>query len=686
MNPSVQDDSFQVPPEDYPVRFRPRRRFARLLSVGLGFGVLLTLAALLAGRAGWLGGRFVSPPHPVFLSTATSPVALAATSPSAAAPTLPASSVSPSQTATAVPANLSGQPVPTAQPSGLLVEWAAAFQEGLAVLAADENGYTRLFAALPGETPLLRLTAGSWDDVTPALSPDGTRLAFASNRDGVWDLYLMELSSGVVTRLTQTAAYDSHPSWSPDGLWLAYESYVDGAEGAGSLEIFIRPLDGSQNPIQLTNDPAADFDPAWSPAGRQVAFISTRSGEPEVWLADLDQVDQRFTNLSRDQTAAETAPAWSPDGTWLAWSAAGLDNLPILLAWDMTHPGLRPRRLGPGGLAAFSPDGAALLVVLDLPTQSYLTGYSLRDASLARPLVALSGSAHGLTWAAAHLTPELPAAIADAASLSPAPLWIPAQSAGDPAPAGRARVVPLEGVSAPYPSLQDGVDEAFYALKERLALALGWDFLNALEQAYNPLTSPLYPGMVEDWLYTGRAIRFNPAPLNAGWMVLVREDFGSQTCWRVYLRTRFQDGSQGAPLQAQPWNLAARFQGDPLAYERGGARAAAVPPGYWVDFTRLAAAYGWERMPALSSWRVAYSAARYNEFVLRDGLDWMSAMLEVYPRAALDTPTPVSSPTLTPTPTKTLTPSVTPTRTRYPTPTITPTSTRRPTLTPTPGS
>ena len=152
---------------------------------------------------------------------------------------------------------------------------------------------------------------------------------------------------------------------------------------------------------------------------------------------------------------------------------------------------------------------------------------------------------------------------------------------------------------------------------------------------------------MEDWLYTGRAFRFNTAPMNAGWLLVVREDFGAQTYWRVYLRARFQDGTQGAPLKDLPWDLAARLSGDPLAYEQGGRLATAIPHGYWVDFTRLAAALGWERLPSLSTWRVAYSGVRYDEFVLREGRDWMSAMLELYPKTALDTPTPVSSPTMT---------------------------------------
>jgi hypothetical protein len=140
------------------------------------------------------------------------------------------------------------------------------------------------------------------------------------------------------------------------------------------------------------------------------------------------------------------------------------------------------------------------------------------------------------------------------------------------------------------------------------------------------------------------------------------------------------------PLKQIPWDIASRHSGDPRAFEEGGSQAKTIPAGYWVDVTRLAAAYGWERLPSLSSWRVAYSSIRYNEYVLRQGLDWFSAMLEVYPRQALDTPTPVSSPTITPTFTNTPTHTPTITETPYVEPSITPSLTRRPSLTPTPSS
>jgi hypothetical protein len=273
--------------------------------------------------------------------------------------------------------------------------------------------------------------------------------------------------------------------------------------------------------------------------------------------------------------------------------------------------------------------------------------------------------------------------MAAAAALTPTPHWVPLLDPESMLPSGRFKIAPLTGLDASGLSLNDAADDSFYALRAKVAELAGWDFLSTLESAYIPLTAPVGPGNIEDWQYTGRGIRFNTAPANAGWLLLVREDYGAQTYWRVYLRARFQNGLQGLPLRQQPWDLAARHSGNPQAYEQGGRLLETQPAGYWIDFTRLAVAYGWERIPALSTWRIAFTPARYNEFVLRDGRDWLSAMLEIYPKAALDTPTPVSSPTMTNTPSNTPLPSPTFTRTPYKSRTPTPTNTRRPTNTPT---
>jgi TolB protein len=582
----------------------------------------------------------------------------------------------------------------TSLPSSLIQD------EGALYLSMNESGHEHLFAYHPQSLPFTRLTAGTSDDITPSASPDGTRLAFASNRDGKWDIYILDLVTGKTSRFTDTPEYDASPSWSPDGLWLVYETYTttltalaDTDEGNSSpanpltptppvtatipnLELLIRPVDGSQEALRLTDNPGSDFAPTWSPAGRQIAFVSNRSGENEIWLADLDRIEDRFQNLSQNPKAADIHPAWSPDGRQLAWTTS-VDGYQNIILLDFARPDDPPRPLGAGELSAWGPGGDKVLASLPTPNRNYLSAYWIGSPGLALPPVPLPGGIYGMTWGSVQ-----PTWSATTAAITPTPLWQTVLTPSSGLPSGRQRVVPLKDVQAPYAMLHDQVDESFNAMRSELASRLGWDLFSSLENAYVPLTSPLFPGMLNDWLYTGRAITLNPAPVSAGWMVTAREDFGPYTYWRIFLRTRFQDGSQGRPLSEAPWDLNARYGGDPRAYEQGGASAQVIPPGYWLDFTALAASYGWERLPALTTWRSALPAARYNEFVHTDGLDWFSAMVEIYPIEAVYTPTPVQPPTFTPTATRR--PTRTPTPTRTPFPTRTPTITRTNTDTPIP--
>jgi TolB protein len=513
--------------------------------------------------------------------------------------------------------------------------------EGVFFLSLDEGGYSHLFAYHPLKLPLTRLTNGSWDDVAPAISPDKTSLAFASNRDGPWDLYLLDLVNGEVTRLTDSPEYDGSPSWSPDGQFLAYETYT------GNLEVFIRPINGDGEAVSASDHPAADFSPSWSPKGRLLAFISTRSGEREVWLVNLDETGpQKFTNLSQEPKAAEAHPSWSATGL-LAWASveAGDHSLHI---WEENR-GLR--KAGTGDWPAWSPAGDALLTTLSGPNQAMLVAYTVPDSALALPPVALPGSLDGLTWSSAGLPAPLAEPFLQAASETPPAPWDPSLSPLPDIPGGRHHLVPLAEVVAPYPQLHDMVDEAFQALRTRVASETGWDMLAALENAFVPLTSPLPPGMGQDWLYTGRAFAFSPLPADAGWLAILPEEFGGQMYWQVYALARFQDGTQGQPLYDPPWDFNARYTGDLRLYQQGGTSAGTIPEGYWVNITRLASAYGWERLPALVTWKTSYPAARFNEFVLSGGQEWHNAMLELYPAEALITPTPLVPPTLTPTPT-----------------------------------
>ena len=568
---------------------------------------------------------------------------------------------------------------PSVNAQATAIDW----KYGVVFLSIREGAYAHIFAYQPnagGEDlflPLTRLTNGEWNDITPVVSPDGKSIIFASNRDGFWGLYRLDLSTGEVSGLVKSNTYNASPSISPDGNWVVYESYLE-----ENLEILISSINGEEEPIRLTHHAAADYEPSWSPQGRKIAFVSTRNGKSEVWVADLDRPDNdRFTMISQPENAFASHPVWSPDGHYLAW--AGIDEYGYhqIYVWDQDNHQTKPRAIGSGDYPIWSPDGKTIIAVLQTPQSYKITAYRFDIPGLILlPLLPLPGSVQGITWGEVSFSPNL----FETRLITPTPLWLPRILSGVSLPGGRQQIVSLIDVEAPHPQLLDEVDEAFIALRKQLIEESGWDLLSTLENAYIPLTVSLEPGMREDWLYTGRAFRFTPLPINAGWMVVGREDFGSETYWRVYIRTRYQDGSQGQPLHMIPWNFDARYQINPKAYEGGGMYSQFVPKGYWIDLTDLANQYNWERLPALSTWRSSYSSARFNEFVLRAGLDWETAILEIYPPEVLLTPTPIPTPTVTVTPKPRWHQSPTPTSTETSTPTVFPTKTPSLTMTPFP--
>ncbi len=546
---------------------------------------------------------------------------------------------------------------------------------GVWLLAMGDGRYSHLFAYHPQFFTMTRLTDGEWSDRSPSVSPDGRKIAFSSHRNGYWNIYILDLLDGMVSQVTDTPEYDGSPTWSPDGQWIAYESLLD-----GNLEILVRSLTDTDSPtIRLTDDPGMDMNPAWSPNGREIAFVSTRSGDEDIWVARLGQAEERFLNASRSPGTNEQHPCWSPDGSLLAWSRSTPEGRMIEL-WDYRNPKARAVQLAAGDWPAWSPDGGSLAASILSPNATSIASYRVATRELIYPAVQLPGGLHGFEWKAGN-TPEalvnfpFPNNAASAAS----PLYTPVISVNPPPPDNRFGLAPLQNVDAPMPYLHDLVDESFSGLREETARQAGWDFLSNLEAAFTQFNTPMAPGMEEDWLLTGRAFAVNSITLSAGWMVVTREEISGQVYWRLFIKTRYQDGSQGEPMRAQPWNLNARYLDNPRLYEQGG-EYAAVPSGYWLDFTDLALRYGWERLPSLVNWRTFFPAARFNQFVLTGGLSWGSAMAELYPPEALVTPTFYPTNTRTPTETR-LVPDLS---TLTPTPSQTATSTLHPTWTPQP--
>ena len=103
----------------------------------------------------------------------------------------------------------------------------------------------------------------------PSWSPDGSQIAFDSDRDGNWEIYVMDADGSNPTNLTNNAADDQRPAWSPDGSKIAFHSNRDG----NLDEIYVMDADGS-NPIRLTNNTDNDHCPSWSPDGSKIAFRS----------------------------------------------------------------------------------------------------------------------------------------------------------------------------------------------------------------------------------------------------------------------------------------------------------------------------------------------------------------------------------------------------------------------------
>jgi TolB protein len=526
-----------------------------------------------------------------------------------------------------------GSPTPfkseTPEPAGSVTPLATRTTlEGSLVYTIREGGHSHLWVYGAGDPKALPLTWGEWDDRDPAIDPTGEQLAFSSNRGGAWDLYLLELRTGTVRQLTHTAGFEGHPTWSPDGTWIAFEAYYD-----GDFDIRILNVAGEQDPIQLTNHPASDTDPEWDPAGRRIAFVSDREGSPDIFIANLDKPDDRFTNLTQTPAIREGHPSFNAESTWLAYTqlVSGLTEIHLKDLLDLNQPSIP---LGAGSFPVWSPDGSSIAAIVQAPLRTHLISYAV-EGSLPLIGIPIVEPVYQIAWTAHGLPGEMN--LQSAGWVTPSPLYeVDLSPSADQA---RTTLVSLNGVD------------------------------------------PLPPGLsYDDWLYTGRAFAFNGDTVDAGMVQVVREDLAGHTYWRVFVRTANQEGAQGEPLRSYPWDFSARYSSDPQSYDQGGALVDRLPVGYYVDFTQLAQDYGFERVPALPNWRTYFSGTRFNEFVYRQSLDWLDAMLELYPLSAIVTPTPFLTPT--PTPTRTLRPTPTPWWWRWQTPTATATPFIAPTPTP----
>ncbi|HYW10132.1 MAG TPA: hypothetical protein VE913_24405 [Longimicrobium sp.] len=173
---------------------------------------------------------------------------------------------------------------------------------------ADRNA--ELFAVSLGGGAVTRITTTARNEGVPALSPDGSRLAFTAELNGVSKLFTSAGDGSGATRATTGFGFDgsieSTPSWAPTGARLAFM-----ATTSGTADIFELTVPGT--PTLLAGGNSADFEPAFSPDGRFVAFGSDRSGNGGADVFILRFSDRQLTRLTT-RAASEGQPTWTADG------------------------------------------------------------------------------------------------------------------------------------------------------------------------------------------------------------------------------------------------------------------------------------------------------------------------------------------------------------------------------------
>ncbi|MEM1329340.1 MAG: hypothetical protein AAGG07_02135 [Planctomycetota bacterium] len=170
-----------------------------------------------------------------------------------------------------------------------------------------------------------QITQHPANDVMPAPSPDGRRVAFASDRNGNWDLFVMPIGGGNAVQITQESAHELHPSWSPDGNRLVFSRL---GEVSGRWELWVVDL----NRPGIAHFIGFGLFPEWCPvsgsgAGGSDKIVFQRSRERgerafSVWTLDYaDGVANNQTQVAYSNFSALINPTWSPDGQRIVYAS-----------------------------------------------------------------------------------------------------------------------------------------------------------------------------------------------------------------------------------------------------------------------------------------------------------------------------------------------------------------------------
>ena len=175
-----------------------------------------------------------------------------------------------------------------------------------------------IYLKMVGGSTVTQLTADPASDVQPRFSPDGGKIAFASDRSGNWGIWVMDIDSRHLTQVTTARAQEVHPSWSPDGTRLVYCSLPD-AGRQWELWVVALSAPGTKKFVGY------GLFPDWSPVGEKILFQRARQRGSHwfsLWTVDLVDGEARYpTEIASSAAYALVLPSWSSDGLRVAYCA-----------------------------------------------------------------------------------------------------------------------------------------------------------------------------------------------------------------------------------------------------------------------------------------------------------------------------------------------------------------------------
>jgi Tol biopolymer transport system component len=190
-----------------------------------------------------------------------------------------------------------------------LAGWVGGFAAGIAI-ASVVAWLALRSGSVPPAMHFSAVTSFAGVQAQPALSPDGRSVAFVSNRDGHYDVYVGLVRGGQLLQITHDSSLKSRPAWSPDGSTLGYAQMND----FGTMDIWeVAALGGTPHKVVLNAT-----DPAWTPDGRSLVYVNVADGT--LWISGPEGENPRV--LARmDPTFTATEPRISPDGKMVAVAA-----------------------------------------------------------------------------------------------------------------------------------------------------------------------------------------------------------------------------------------------------------------------------------------------------------------------------------------------------------------------------